>query len=267
MPLTHYEILDLPRKASIDEVKQAFRREIARYHPDKVFHLGREFQQIAAAKAAELTEAYATLSDPARRTTYDLALASVDVAASGAVPAASDPVKRAAGKRGAAIHEAEPEKVPPTAARRARMLDFVKRSTADRFKRAIQEQFGACDSVPVEGFELACTPPKTRLFGQAPPRILVRCVLHVNREAILDGWRAVATMRTDVRRDVSLFLAGPDVANVRELAVAITEQRGKRMPGGATLTLVPVNTDTWNAHVPTDASPAVRQLLARVKSA
>ena len=33
------------------------RREIARYHPDKVQHLGPEFQEIAATRAAELTEA------------------------------------------------------------------------------------------------------------------------------------------------------------------------------------------------------------------
>jgi hypothetical protein len=136
----------------------------------------------------------------------------------------------------------------------------------DRFKRAIQDQFGACEWAPAEGFDFACVPPKARLFGQAPPRILVRCVAHVNREAIVDGWRAAATMRSNVRRDMSLFLAGPEIANVHELAVAITEQRSKRMPGGAKLTLVPVNTDTWSAHVPTDASPVVRQLLARVKS-
>ena len=49
--LTHYEILDLPRKASLDQVERAFRREILRYHPDTVYHLGREFQQIASAKA------------------------------------------------------------------------------------------------------------------------------------------------------------------------------------------------------------------------
>jgi hypothetical protein len=31
--------------------------------------------------------------------------------------------------------------------------------------------------------------------------------------------------------------------------------------------MVPVNTRTWNAHVPTDAPPLVKSLLARLKSA
>ena len=34
--------------APADEIKKAFRREIARYHPDKVQHLGQEFQEMAA---------------------------------------------------------------------------------------------------------------------------------------------------------------------------------------------------------------------------
>ena len=34
--------------ASADEIKRAFRQQIARYHPDKVQHLGKEFQALAA---------------------------------------------------------------------------------------------------------------------------------------------------------------------------------------------------------------------------
>lgn len=45
---TYYELLDVAPQASSDEIKRAFRREIARYHPDKVQHLGPEFQEIAA---------------------------------------------------------------------------------------------------------------------------------------------------------------------------------------------------------------------------
>ena len=49
---SYYEMLDVVPTAPADEIKRAFRREIAKYHPDKVQHLGREFQEIAAAKAA-----------------------------------------------------------------------------------------------------------------------------------------------------------------------------------------------------------------------
>src|SRR5687767_15907393 len=71
-------MLDVVPTASADEIKRAFRREIAKYHPDKVQHLGQEFQEIAASKAAELTQAYKTLSDDNRRAEYDESLRAGD---------------------------------------------------------------------------------------------------------------------------------------------------------------------------------------------
>ena len=50
-----------------------------------------------------------------------------------------------------------------------------------------------------------------------------------------------------------------------ELAAAISESR--RQPAATRLLLVPVNTRTWSAHIPTDAPPVVKSLLARLKSA
>src|SRR5580765_1668228 len=64
-------MLSLPRNAPADEIKKAFRREIARYHPDKVQHLGPEFQDMASGIAADLTEAYRVLMDPTLRARYD----------------------------------------------------------------------------------------------------------------------------------------------------------------------------------------------------
>ena len=68
---SHYDVLGLDPSSDPEVIKKAFRREIARYHPDKVSHLGPEFQAMAATKAAELTTAYTTLSNAthARRTT------------------------------------------------------------------------------------------------------------------------------------------------------------------------------------------------------
>jgi DnaJ-class molecular chaperone len=66
-----YDLLDVAPEAPAEEIKRAFRREIAKYHPDKVQHLGKEFQDIAASKAAELTRAYKTLTDPSARAEYD----------------------------------------------------------------------------------------------------------------------------------------------------------------------------------------------------
>jgi DnaJ-class molecular chaperone len=66
-----YDMLSVPADAPADEIKKAFRREIARYHPDKVQHLGQEFQEMASGIAADLTEAYRILMDPGMRAKYN----------------------------------------------------------------------------------------------------------------------------------------------------------------------------------------------------
>lgn len=59
----YYEILGIQKGASKDEVKKAFRKLAAKYHPDKKG--GDE------AKFKEISEAYATLSDDRKRAEYD----------------------------------------------------------------------------------------------------------------------------------------------------------------------------------------------------
>lgn len=56
-----YSILDINRSASLDEIKRAYRAQAARYHPDKVTHLGEEFQVLAKKKFQEIQWAYETL--------------------------------------------------------------------------------------------------------------------------------------------------------------------------------------------------------------
>jgi curved DNA-binding protein CbpA len=67
----YYQLLSIGVDASAEDVRKAFRREIARYQPDKVQHLGQEFQTMAAALAADLTEAHRILTDPELRAKYD----------------------------------------------------------------------------------------------------------------------------------------------------------------------------------------------------
>ncbi|MGH9804960.1 MAG: J domain-containing protein [Candidatus Acidiferrales bacterium] len=67
----YYRLLGLPRGAPLAEIKSAYRRLAAQYHPDKVAGLGPEVQEVAQAKMLELNEAMALLSDPARRGEYD----------------------------------------------------------------------------------------------------------------------------------------------------------------------------------------------------
>jgi len=56
-----YTVLEIEPGASIEEVKAAYRRLAAQYHPDKVQHLGREIQELAEMRFKEIQQAYDTL--------------------------------------------------------------------------------------------------------------------------------------------------------------------------------------------------------------
>lgn len=61
----YYEILGVPRDASPDDLKAAFRRLARQFHPDV------NKSSDAEEKFKEINEAYAILSDPEKRTAYD----------------------------------------------------------------------------------------------------------------------------------------------------------------------------------------------------
>lgn len=56
-----YEILGVARGASIDEIKDAYRKLANKYHPDKVNYLGDEFKELANKRFKEIQEAYQEL--------------------------------------------------------------------------------------------------------------------------------------------------------------------------------------------------------------
>jgi hypothetical protein len=55
---TPYEVLGVQPTASKDEIRSAYRKLANQYHPDKVHHLGEEFQQLAEIKFKAIQEAY-----------------------------------------------------------------------------------------------------------------------------------------------------------------------------------------------------------------
>ena len=56
-----YQILEISIEVSDEEVKKAYRKMAMKYHPDKVHHLGPEFQKDSQEKFRKINEAYETI--------------------------------------------------------------------------------------------------------------------------------------------------------------------------------------------------------------
>ena len=264
-----YELLEVASDAPADEIKRAFRREIAKYHPDKVQHLGKEFQEIAANKAAELTRAYKTLTDPASRADYDADGDAGEAAPQRPASPPPPPSSAPATSESAARPAAEP--APPSGTSvfqqdRMGANDLVQRATVMRFRTALTTEFHSWEEFSLPGFQVTCTPKAAFWSLKLPPRVLGRFVPQVDGPALTETWTMASKIQRDSQRELCIiFLMGPAIAPAGELAAAINESR--RRPTTTKLLMVPVNTRTWTAHVPTDAPPLVKSLLTRLKSA
>ena len=256
--------LELPPTAGIDEIKKAFRAQIAKYHPDKVQHLGQEFQAMAADRAAELTEAYRILCDEKKRAEYDASRR--DIRSDAVAPTAA--TTRTATEAYTPPPPPPPVPEEPRAAggsfthERATGAAYVKKAMAGRFRAALEAV--ARDYVPaqVPGFDVACN-PKSGFFGRAQgPRLVARYVDRVDAKSIADAWgHAAKALPAD---EVCVFLMGSSMAPAGELALAINEQR--RRTRAARVTLIPVDARDWDAKVPTDAPQVAKSLVARLRT-
>src|SRR3972149_10409835 len=61
----YYDILSVSKSSSLDEIKKAYRKLALEWHPDRNKAAG------ANEKFKEINEAYAVLSDPKKKETYD----------------------------------------------------------------------------------------------------------------------------------------------------------------------------------------------------
>jgi curved DNA-binding protein CbpA len=270
----YYQLLEIAAGASADEVKRAFRAQIAKYHPDKVHHLGKEFQEMAADRAAELTEAYRILSDDGRRADYDRARLENGAQASGGAASAPPPAEssrpRPAADSGSAAAPPPPpppeDDAPPRGAQftqeRASRDQYVRKATVGRFRQALDAIGGDYDEASAPGFDLALV-PKRKLFGTGKkPKLLGRFVPLVDRQSVADAWAQAG--KWSGADEVCVFLMGSSLAAAGELGGEIANQR-RRQPKGK-LTLIPVDARTWDAHMPLDAPAVAKSLLARLKS-
>jgi curved DNA-binding protein CbpA len=259
---THYEHLELPPTATADEIKRSFRALIARYHPDKVQHLGKEFQAMAAERAAELTEAYRILSDATRRAEYDRT-SNGSGAQPAPAPAAPPPQAASADARVPPPRPILEDERPPDPhafrEERATRDEYMRKATLSRFKQAVAAVGGGYDEAELRGFQMAFV-PKSKLFGKSKnPRLLGRFLSNVDGPAVADTWTQAGKWTTE---DVCVFLLGSSLASARELATAIAEQRRRSR---SKVTLIPVDARDWTAHVPTDAPDIAKTLIARLK--
>jgi curved DNA-binding protein CbpA len=71
--IDYYALLDIKRNASASDIKQAYRKMVFRYHPDRNPDDG-----LAAEKFKQVLEAYETLSDTDKKAIYDEATRPVE---------------------------------------------------------------------------------------------------------------------------------------------------------------------------------------------
>jgi len=267
----YYELLSVEPTAAAGEIKRAFREEIARYHPDKVQHLGQELQALAATRAAELTEAYRTLSNEALRAEYDSHLQVL-----GGGPVAQPPPGSApsASSASPAAAPAESRFQPGAAGRSDRQFSedrsskdiYVRQATLERIRQVARAELGTVSEVQVRGFDLVYATTKTRLLGkgQPAPRLFVRIVRDVNRAAIRETFSLALRARGAAVHEICVLLLGtvssPAAAN--EEAISLRRQPGKAVKS---LFLIPVDLRDWTARLPPDTPRVWRSVVEKLQ--
>ena len=257
----HYDVLEVAPTAPADEIKRAFRALIARYHPDKVQHLGTEFQQMAAGRAADVTEAYRVLSNESQRAEYDRALAPA--------PHSAPPPRAAAGHGSTAASpppsaQAEPPRTGQYARERASRDQFVRRATINRIRQVLALVGTDYVETEVRGFDIALA-PKPKLFGGGNrPRLLGRFVDLVDGAVVAEAWALAVKLIASPKDEICVLLLGSSLAPARELADAIGVQRRRNQT--VKLTIIPIDVRTWDAHLPVGSPVVCKDLLARLQA-
>jgi len=71
---TFYDLLNVPADATPEVIAEAFKALALQFHPDRVVHLDDTSQQRALRRMQAISEAFATLRNPATRALYDRCL-------------------------------------------------------------------------------------------------------------------------------------------------------------------------------------------------
>lgn len=263
---TYYELLQVTPDAPAEQIKQAFRRIIARYHPDKVQHLGAEFQDLAQVRSAELTTAYKTLIDDARRAEYDETLR-------GGTPDAV-----IAAPPGPAAPPPAPEPAPPDVESDGDRPDVrfeslrsgrdvvLRRAALQRVDHVFHEAFAVSEKPLAPGFDLSYL-SKPGLFDRkgARPWLLAKFVQRLDKRAVQQIRAQAARANASKKAAVSVFLLSGELANEREIKDVIATEPPPTHPEHP-IVIIPVDVRDWHALVPKNADPATRSLAARLRA-
>ena len=231
---------------------------------------------MASTRAAELTAAYKTLSDPASRADYDdrlragAAASTPPVSHPPDVPTASVPDTSASESESTAAGTATEARAPAVArfeAERAGRDEIMRRAVLARLQAVLTQFVGDWDTPFVRGFDYACVPKaRPSLFRRSvPPTVLVKLAAHVDGPLAAAAWRDAMKGRI-AQKPIVLLLIGNTLAAPNELARSIDEQRRKFPAMADTLFPVPVDLRDWSAKIPANAPESVRTLLDRLKN-
>jgi hypothetical protein len=149
---------------------------------------------------------------------------------------------------------------------RATRDEYVRKAILSRFRQVFaQAMGGSYDESSARGFDIAFT-PKAKLFGRGKgPRLLGRFVARVDADAVGDTWGQIGKLNAPESEEVCVLLMGAAMAPRKELETAIFTARRRARGAGAKVTVIPVDTRVWDAHMPVDAPEAAKNLLARLR--
>ncbi len=246
-------LLGIALPASIDEVKRAYRRQISRYHPDKVHHLGEEFQVLAAEKSAQLTEVYRRLVE-ANGSDERIDDVAVPTATPGEEPRVEDvsappPVNRMSSWQAVA----------------AGCPSLILTAAIDRVSQAVRLTLPRADEFSVPGFSGAW---KTRADWRG---LLKR---HPIEGVLLRAPASDMPVNRQRAPRIRPLVSGVDGAIVivdlvvGPLAIEPQTPSNARPPssrGERDVHVVTLDAMTWRACMPPEAPPIAHLILARVR--
>ena len=263
---THYDVLGIGPGATADEIKQAFRRQIALYHPDKVQDLGPEIQEVAAERAREIMRAHRELSSPGLRAAYDRLVAAAPPASS-VEPAGQGGSNRDAHADGPAVEPPPSTRSPDLFHQDQVSWDFVRRAALDRLRQAVAAELVDGEEIRQTGFDVVYRARQKRGLLRRKPALMIcgRLLPRVDADAVRTAWDQAVRLG-GVSRELCLFLIGDVLAPRRELAGVIANlTRRLSQVSSTSITVIAIDVHDWQGLVAVNTPSPARRVLDRLR--